>query len=356
MADTNSWAEQFSQEQTRLLAALGTIPSGGIIESSQHVGATSWPDAPADAVIDLALAVWPFPLEPAQQAALAGLGYTALPTGEGAKVLRFRHHSGRRQLHVLTVGSQEWADYLVVNEYLQQEQTVRQRYQAWRASLAAGEDVEAAKATYLAQLQPAANAWWIEHHGFTPLQAVATELAGFDRPWYISSGWALDLYLGRVTRVHHDVDVVVARHDQLALQEYMMARGWQFVTPLQGKLEPWPRHMRIELPRHQVHAHRAGAFIDFLLTDLADGSWRYRRQPVIIRHSERMSLTTAEGIRYLAPELVLLYKSRNTSGQERNKDQDDFVNVYPNLEAERRAWLRWALVATEPQHGWLGQL
>jgi GrpB-like predicted nucleotidyltransferase (UPF0157 family) len=356
MEHSTNCREQFTEERARLLAALGEITAGGIIESSQHVGATSWPDAPEDATIDLALAVWPFPLEPARQAALEALGYTPLPTGEDAKVLRFRHRSGRWQVHVLTVGSREWADYVVLNEYLQADQTARQRYRAWRASLTAIEDAGKAKATYFMHLMPAANAWWIEQHGFAPLQAIVVELAGFERPWYISSGWALDLYLSRVTRVHHDVDVVIARHDQLALQKYMMARGWQFVTPLQGNLEPWPQHMRIELPRHQVHAHREGAFIDFLLTDLADGIWRYRRDPLIIRHGERMSLTTAEGIRYLAPELVLLYKSRNTSDQERSKDQHDFEQVYPHLEPERRAWLRWALLATNPQHEWLAEL
>ena len=36
-----------------------------------------------------------------------------------------------------------------------------------------------------------------------------------------NGGWALDLFLERVTRVHHDVDVVVDRADQLALREQL---------------------------------------------------------------------------------------------------------------------------------------
>jgi hypothetical protein len=159
-----------------------------------------------------------------------------------------------------------------------------------------------------------------------------------------------------VSRVHHDVDVVIPRLDQLALQHYMTGQGWRFMTPLKGRLEPWPLHMRLELPRHQVHAHRDGAFIDFLLSDIEAGVWRYRRDPTIIQTIERASLATDAGIPFLAPELVLLFKSKNTSDQERDKDQADFEKVQPHLEPERRAWLRWALLATDPTHPWLAQL
>jgi hypothetical protein len=64
------------------------------------------------------------------------------------------------------------------------------------------------------------------------------------------------------------VDVVINRTDQLILQQYLTARGWKFVTPFQKRLEPWPPLMWLESPRHQVHAHRDGAFIDFLITDM----------------------------------------------------------------------------------------
>jgi hypothetical protein len=30
--------------------------------------------------------------------------------------------------------------------------------------------------------------------------------------------------------------------------------------------------------------------------------------------------------------------------------------VQPHLDAEARAWLRWALIATEPAHPWIAQL
>jgi hypothetical protein len=138
----------------------------------------------------------------------------------------------------------------------------------------------------------------------------------------------------------------------------MIGRGWKFVTPFKKRLESWPPFMRLELPRHQAHAHREGDFIDFLLTEFTQGIWRYRREPVILRGAERMSLRSDSetGIPFLAPELVLLFKSKNTGSTDRSKDEVDFENIYPLLDDERRAWLRWALIATNPSHPWIGRL
>jgi len=141
----------------------------------------------------------------------------------------------------------------------------------------------------------------------------------------------------------------------LELQRHLVGRGWKLITPYEKRLEPWPPHMKLELPRHQVHAHREEEFIDFLLTEM-DEVWKYRRESLVIRSLDRTGLRTESGIPYLAPELVLLFKSRNTSNQERLKDQSDFELALPHLDPERRAWLHWALVATSPDHPWINQL
>jgi hypothetical protein len=155
--------------------------------------------------------------------------------------------------------------------------------------------------------------------------------------------------------MHHDVDVSIPYSAQMELRKHLTERGWKLVTPFEKRLEIWPPHMQLQLPRHQVHAHRENEFIDFLLADM-DGVWRYRREPLVLRSTERMSLTTDSGIPFLAPELALLFKSKNTSNQERPKDQSDFEKILPHLEPERRAWLHWALVATSPDHPWIQQL
>jgi hypothetical protein len=76
---------------------------------------------------------------------------------------------------------------------------------------------------------------------------------------------------------------------------------------------------RLELSRHQIHPRRGEQFIDFLLTDM-DDVWRYCRDLLVLRSREKMSLRSANGIPYLAPEFVLLFKSKNTSNHDRPKD------------------------------------
>lgn len=349
MSNSNTyphWQAQFNEERTRLLATLGPITAGGIVEQINHIGATSVPGLPAQDCVDIGLAVWPFPLEPAMVTALQALGYQFIPGYQDSPEQRFRHVDGRYQLYLAMAGSDLALNPLLIHDYLREDTAARTTYIQHKHN----------KAQLFSQLLAEAHHWWVSHHGFGPVQAAARELDGYPHPWYISSGWALDLFIGQVHRVHHDVDIVVRRSDQLALQQHLTGRGWQLLTPLHGKLELWPPHMFLHLPRHQVHAHRDGLFLDFLLSEIEYGLWRYRRQPDIIQAVERIGLTTAGGLPYLAPELVLLFKSKNTGHQERPKDQQDFERTLPYLDPARRAWLRWALLVTEPAHPWLEQL
>ncbi|HEV2736058.1 MAG TPA: hypothetical protein VGV85_14520, partial [Longimicrobiaceae bacterium] len=58
--------------------------------------------------------------------------------------------------------------------------------------------------------------------GFPPphLDAVAAAMRGFGAPWCVAGGWALDLFLGRATRPHADVDLALFRDDQARLREH----------------------------------------------------------------------------------------------------------------------------------------
>lgn len=335
----------FVAEQARLLTALRHVTDRGVIEQIAHVGAASIPGLPAASPLDLAITMWPFPLEAPVLATLADLGYRRAPTSEQTDYVCFQHVTGAFRLTVWMVGAEGWFDCMVVRDYLRADMTARLHHT----------HAVFAPVAELA-LVAAAQAWWVQHQGFAPVYAVVEELRSLPAPWYIASGWALDLFLGQPSRCHHDVDVVIDRSDQLLLQQHMTDRGWQFVTPLDGRLEPWPRHMRLELPRHQAHAHRDGAFIDFLFTNMVNGVWRYRREPSILQSLERVALQTPDGLPFLAPEVVLLFKSKNTGPLDRSKDQIDFERVYPHLAAPQRTWLRWALLVTAPQHPWLDLL
>lgn len=58
------------------------------------------------------------------------------------------------------------------------------------------------------------------------------------------------------------------------------------------------------------------------------------------------------GIPYLNPEIVLLYKAKNT----REKDHQDFITVKDHLDNMKRQWLKSALELHEPEHKWIQQL
>jgi len=346
---TPNWKEQYESERDRLLEALSRVTDGGIVESIQHIGATSVPGMQGSPCVDVGLAVWPFPLEAGPKTRLEALGYQIVDGFTESPLQRFRHVSGLFQLFTLEPGVENWYDFILVSDYL------RHNGKACDEVFAKKSNAALDKSVLFAELLPDAHKWWIDHYSFAPLAVVTNELKEASFPWFVAGGWALELLAGRVQRVHHDVDVIIPRHSQFELQKYLLARDWKLITPFEKRLESWPPHMRLELPRHQVHAHRGDDFIDFLITDIHE-VWRYRREPLIIRALERMSLSTESGTPYLAPELVLLFKSRNTGNHERAKDQTDFERTLPHLEPERRAWLRWALTATAPDHPWISQL
>ena len=351
-----NWEERWQAERARLIAALGWLAGAGsdggrsggprgLIEQIAPLGAGGLPGTDVADRLEIGLATWPFPPAASTLATLAELGYVPVAEQPHAEVWLFQHADDGKQLLVAECGSAGWTDACLLREFAAADE-------AARAGLAAAGPLPQTAGALLA----AAAAWWPTAVGFAPLHAVTQEMAGCPCPWAVSSGWALDLFIGQATRVHRDVDLIVDRSDQLALRTHLEGRGYGMVTPLEGRLESWPVHMRLELPRHQVHAHRENDFIDILLTDFTGGCWHYRRDPAIVRLLASAFRATEDGLRYLAPELVLLFKSKNTANHARPQDQHDFELVLPHLDVEARAWLHWALVATDPQHPWLGSL
>lgn len=352
--------ERYQFLYQELLKALGHLTEGGPISLGAHIGSTSVAELATVAPLDLMLVVEPFPLTESQIATLQGLGYRPTEAVPWSKAQRFVHDEGHR-LFIYWWADHGWNDPMLVRDYLRHDADARRRYLAIKADHRNEVEPEGWRARFFPQLITEARAWWVAQDNFATLHTAIADLAELSVTWRISSGWALDLFLGAVSRYHEDVDIIIDRQDQLALQHHLSARGWRWVTPLDHKLEPWPPHMCLELPRHQAHAHHLredgeNGFLDCLFTDFAGDIWRYRREPSIVQTVERAFLTTSSGLRYLAPELVLLFKSRNTGPHDRSKDQTDFEQVLPALDAQRRAWLRWALLVTAPEHPWLGQL
>lgn len=186
---------------------------------------------------------------------------------------------------------------------------------------------------------------------------VAELLASFPVPWFLCGGWAIDTFLGRVTRVHEDIEIGIRRDDQGSIHERFP--DWTILKivsgPEGGDLVPWERGDRLELPIHQIvmqHGDFQPPEFEFFLNDVIDGEWRFRRAPSIRRPFDGMVTETAWRIPTVAPEVQLLYKST----YHRPKDDQDFEAVRTTLDANRCAWLREALTVYRPGDPWLDRL
>ncbi len=182
------------------------------------------------------------------------------------------------------------------------------------------------------------------------LDDVVALLDDFPARWWIAGGRALELFVGRPIREHEDIDVLVLRSEQLAVQRHL--RGWDLRVAHEGRLEPWQVGERLELPRHSLWARRdpeASWQIQFLLGEDARGVWRYRRDPSVTLPVAELGLLSLEGVPFVRPELILLFKAK----EPRQRDETDLQAVLPALDAAARSRLRDWLPS---EHPWLRRL
>jgi len=165
--------------------------------------------------------------------------------------------------------------------------------------------------------------------------------AGFAAPWWIAGGWALDLYLGRQTRRHGDLDVLIRRDHQLLVRRHLS--GWDLHKTNQPGLKPWADDDFLRPPINSIWCRRAAESpwcLELMLMETADDEWVFRRNNAIRGPLNSLGRKTDAGIPYLAPEIQLLYKARPELLE---KDKADFNVVAPCLEQAARKWLLDAL-------------
>ncbi len=184
------------------------------------------------------------------------------------------------------------------------------------------------------------------------VEEVSLLLKDISIPWGIAGGWALDLHIGRQTRQHKDIDIIVFRHDQQEVYSYL-SQDWILYKAYKGTLEIWEGE-----PLEQVNdiwmkkgETSAWAF-QFMFVDQVEEYWIYRRHPSIRRKASDIFLTTQEPICYLRPEIQLLYKGG--SSVIREKDDLDWQTILPYLTIEEKEWLVSGLKGQFPEgHRWI---
>lgn len=194
---------------------------------------------------------------------------------------------------------------------------------------------------------PLANPVW---DAWRPAE-IARRLARVRAHWYVAGGWALDLSRGKQTRDHDDLEIGVAAARfgavRAALCDYCIdvvtaGRYWPLDSPAFGAtFQTW------------VREPATGVYRADIFREPHDGdTWICRRDETIRLPYQQIVRRTPEGIPYLVPEIVLLFKAKHL----RPKDETDFAAMRPLLRPAAIEWLHQALARVHPGHAWLGAL
>ena len=212
------------------------------------------------------------------------------------------------------------------------------------------------------------------NHVPEPITAVAELMSSFRAPWALCGGWAVDAWLGQLTRDHADVDISVFADDQRVLFDHLV--GWQLVAhDLNDTHQPWdgrhldlPNHIQARLdageglPDRLDAAPQQGCSLDIQLGDRSGDDWILSRQPRISFPLRNGVQQSPWGLPTLVPEVLLFYKATAYFGIEetleggRFQDEPDFLALLPHLTDGQRDWLREAISLVQPAHPWLSQL
>ena len=179
----------------------------------------------------------------------------------------------------------------------------------------------------------------------------AERLAQVRAPWCVAGGWALDLFRGAVSREHEDLEIAVPIGDFGQVRQALSGFAFDVV----GSGRRWPVDDPAFDVIHQtwVREPATGIYRLDVFREPHDGdTWICRRDPTIRRPYAELVVRTSDGIPYLVPEVVLLFKAKHS----RAKDEQDFEGILPLLDVAQVAWLQGALRQVHPDHRWLRRL
>ncbi|WP_089115107.1 nucleotidyltransferase domain-containing protein [Streptomyces sp. SS07] len=177
---------------------------------------------------------------------------------------------------------------------------------------------------------------------------VARRLAGVRAPWCVAAGWALDLFRGGQTRAHGDIEIAVPAGRFPEVRRRF--RGYVFDAAGSGRIwEDAAPDVLAAVHQTWVRDPATGDYLLDVFREPHDGdTWICRRDESIRRPYDEIVHHTRDGIPYLAPELVLLFKAKHA----RPKDQADFDATVPYLSPEQRTALGQLLDRVHPGHPW----
>ena len=192
--------------------------------------------------------------------------------------------------------------------------------------------------------------WYGEWQQLDPA-GLAELMHGFERPWWIVGGWSIEAFTG-VPREHEDVDLSLLACDLTAFREHL-GTDWTPWSNDGGTLRPlserFPEPLNVESQVWLRRDARSPWVVDLPITPDRDGLWTNKRWADHVVPVEEATWVADDGIRYLRPEIALLYKA----ALDREKDRRDLDLTWPALDDAARRWLLDALAVVHPEHPWL---
>ncbi|WP_340644061.1 hypothetical protein [Phenylobacterium sp.] len=193
---------------------------------------------------------------------------------------------------------------------------------------------------------PPLDAW----AAWTPEQ-VAARLAGVAAPWCVVGGWALDVWLGRESRMHEDLEIAVPKPFLPQMQAQLA--GLDLYSVGDGEVLTLGPGAEPPEDKYQIWVAESGAWRLDVMAEPGDATtWVFRRDESVTAPRAQMTGLSPTGVPYLKPQGALLYKAAKL----RPKDEADFALFAPLLEAGARAWLREVIARLYPGHAWLPRL
>lgn len=188
---------------------------------------------------------------------------------------------------------------------------------------------------------------------FEQVSKVAALMRGFKFEWCVAGGWAIDLFLERETRPHDDIEIAIFRRDQISMQKHL--DGWLLRKAENYQLSSWKKGEFLELPIHEIRCFdktSESSQLEVLLNETDGENWVFRRNRSVTKPLSEFYLTSKSGVKFLCPEIVLLYKSKSP----RPKDEQDFQKTVSHLNSASKEWLKNAFLICYAEHRWLVDL
>jgi len=184
------------------------------------------------------------------------------------------------------------------------------------------------------------------------VRAAVDTTANIGAWWAVAGGWAIDMWLGRQTRDHHDIEVAVLRDDRIVIWEQLHDRfELTCIDPPDSGWRAWGPDELVAGPAFQGQACGPDATFDLFFETASDGRWIFRRDARITRPLGQITVEAC-GLPIIRPEVQLLYMAKSSEP----KNELDFANVAPTLASNSRAWLSDVLRIVHPEHRWIESL